>query len=137
MTNSVSIFQWASDKVNQLDGAPVWLLVVIFSLCVGYTLKWIKRFPNNLIPLPVVLGAALANSILMSAVRPPGVAFLAWATRQFIVGLVLGFVTWLLHHYVIKRIEARFPFVKDAISEAGLDTAPPFPLDPPKPPSTQ
>lgn len=128
MTNSVTVLERIGNEVNSLYGAPVWVLVIALSICLGYLLKIAKWFPNQRIPLVVVPTAIVANLLLMLPFKASSMVT-SWVTRQIIVGLVLGFVAWVFHYTILKRVESYFPWLQGAMQDAGLDSAPPFKVD--------
>lgn len=94
---------------DQLIKIQSWPSVgLVFALCIiaGYGWKCLKLswFPNEAIPPMVFVNGALAQLIL-GGPPPEGVPWYVWHTRQFIVGLIIGFVAWLSHNLVIKRLE--------------------------------
>lgn len=121
MTNSVS-FQWIGDKINELQGAPVWLIVALLSIILGYMLKIAKWFPNQKIPLVVILVAAAANIALMFPFHNKGDLWIPWSIRQLTIGLAIGFSAWIFHRAVLKRFESKFPWLQSAMHESGFDT---------------
>lgn len=41
----------------------------------------------------------------------------SWLTRQAFIGLIIAFVAWALHHFVLKQLAAKFPWLRPIISE--------------------
>ena len=104
MTNSIPYWDQAIKWSESLMGAPAALLVVLVCIAAGYVLKMIQVFPNRFIPLCVMLiGAAFL--MMMTWVAKSEIPVL---TRNFCVGFVLGFIAWMLHRLVLKRIEKKF-----------------------------
>src|SRR5262245_14213792 len=94
--------------LSQLDKIQGWsAAVLVFAACivVGYMLRFIKSFPNDAIPLVVILTGAL-SMLLLADPRPTTMSSRIWTSRNCIVGLILGFAAWMAHKFVIGRLEA-------------------------------
>lgn len=130
-TNSVSnIYQSVGGSINDLYGAPIWVLIVLGTIVFGYILRIAEWFPNKKIPLVVVPFAIIINLVMMWPFHDKKMAHIdmgAWITRQIIVGMILGFVSWVLHKTLLKNLENRIPWLKGMLQDSGLDTVPPFP----------
>lgn len=105
------------DKINQyneqLMGAPAGVLVLLACIAVGYTLKLIKRFPNDGIPLAVVL-CGMIFFALIAPEREFTDSLRIWIARNLILGMIIGFASWLLHNKVLWMIEEKIPWLKGA-----------------------
>lgn len=79
-------------KVNEaLLGLPALPLVLLLSIALGYVLKFIPVYPNNWIPIGVIVGAMLANV---------GIAYNDGSgnyARAFIYGLIVGVASIAIH----------------------------------------
>lgn len=106
-----TIIQWS----NQLLGLPSAALTVLLCLAFGWLLKSIKRFPNDAIPVAVVL---FGIAFFMLVAPYEGTPMRIIVARNFGVGLLLGSASWALHRFVLKRWL-------------------PNPDDPPEPPADQ
>ena len=119
--------EWINELVealNALYGLPGIALVALFCLLVGYALKLCKRFPNEGIPLVlVILGGALLP--LISDFRGSPLPLRIWLVRNVLVGMLIGLCTWLAHKLIIKRIEAKIPWVAEFLGDT--EQAPPKP----------
>ena len=104
MTNSIPywdvIVQW--DK--NLNGAPSGLLVFLLCIAAGYVWKVIRVLPNRFIPLVVMLTGALLHSGLTYAEKQ---SLSDWI-RAAVVGFIIGFLAWLFHRLLLKRLEDKF-----------------------------
>lgn len=96
-----------SELLNQLYGLPAIALVGILCLMAGWLLKTQSWFPNDGIPLVVILlgGAFLP---LMSDWLSSKLPFRIWLVRNLVVGCIVGAGAWLMHKTVIKRIRDYF-----------------------------
>lgn len=95
-----------SKFLSSLYGAPAAILVVLSCLVVGYGLKFIKRFPNDAIPLTVILWAAVFYPII--ADDKNDLSLRVWLVRNVLFGLVCGFIAWLMHNKLLSKLEDRF-----------------------------
>ena len=93
-------------KINdQLLNAPAGVLVILFAIALGYILKISAFFPNNRIPLAVVLACAVVFPVLLFAVDKAE----ANIPRNIILGFILGFIAWTFHAQILKRwIDPKF-----------------------------
>ena len=109
-----NVNEWLNQLVeflNQLYGLPGIALVALLCLAGGYALRLCKCFPNEAIPLVlVVLGAALLP--LISDFRESALPLRIWLVRNVIVGALIGLSTWLFHKVILKRVEEKFPWIK-------------------------
>jgi uncharacterized integral membrane protein len=92
--------------LNKLDGLPATAVVLLSCIVIGYILKCIKAFPNSGIPVAVILWGGAFNPLLADLNSEMG--WRVWFVKNLLVGLVLGFVAWLVHNQVIARFEAKF-----------------------------
>lgn len=114
---------------------------LVFAVCIvaGYVWKFAKWswFPNNAIP-PVVILIGGTAMLLLAGEEPANISGRIWHTRQFIVGVVIGFLAWVSHALVISRIEdwmgAQVPAIGKLLSKPSQNGTPPSPPAPP--PST-
>ena len=96
---------------GEIERLPVWSLTVAVTLIIGFTLKKTKRFPNDMIPMGVLLFGTAASV----AIR--------YGFGRFIVeGLVYSGTAWLFHKFIWKLFVARFFPGKDVDKE--FDTNP-------------
>ncbi len=122
---------------DQLVAIQSWPTVgLVFALCiiVGYCFKFWPKFPNAAIPALVIIVGATIN-LLLAGQEPKGVPGMVWHTRQFIVGLIIGFIAWLVHNLIISRIEdwisAQVPGIGKLMNKSSqANTTPPPPVPP-------
>lgn len=88
---------------NKLNGAPADLLVLIVCWVVGYLLRWIKRFPNDGIPIVVILMGAVVYPLIADDNNE--ITLRVWLVRNVAIGFGLGFGAWLTHTFILKWIE--------------------------------
>lgn len=90
--------------LNKLNGAPAVALVFLSCIVLGYILRFIKRFPNDGIPVAVVLWGGIVMSIIADT-RPSNQSLRVWIVRNVLVGMGIGFFAWLAHKLLISKIE--------------------------------
>lgn len=113
--------------LQKLEGAPAVAILLVGCIIFGYLLKVIPMFPNNAIPMSVILSGAIVYPIMSDARNP--MPLRVWMVRNVIIGLTIGFVAWMLHNKVLSRIEDRlglFNKPKEP-NETKPDPAPPAP----------
>lgn len=105
MNDITKLVEW-NDK---LMGLPSGVLVFLGCIAVGYLLRSIKRFPNDGIPLTVVL----IGCILFMLVAPDqiGVTRRIWLTKNFLFGLIIGLSSWMIHKIVLSKVEDRLELI--------------------------
>lgn len=120
--------EWLNSILSSLDkiqGISAVGLICLSCIVVGYVLRFIKSFPNDGIPVVVILWGAVAMLVLADP-RASDMPERIWVVRNFFVGLVIGFVAWMLHKIVLTKIEeyitAKFP---EATSDTTLFNAKP------------
>lgn len=106
MDSIETLLDQAAKALNQLYGLPAGLLVLVSCIVVGYVLRLVKRFPNDGIPVVVILwgGAFLPLLADIESEMP----WRVWFVKNLLVGLTIGLAAWLLHNKVISKIEDRF-----------------------------
>jgi len=84
---------------------PAGVLVALFSITIGYVLKSAQFFPNNRIPVVVVVIASIMFPILQfCAYAAKGDYDLwLWVPKNFVVGAIIGFIAWAFHAQILKR----------------------------------
>ena len=105
-----SFFQQAVNVLEQLYALPSPLLVGLSCIVIGYMLKRFQRFPNDAIPLVVILWGAFFT-LLLSGNCPPELSVGQWRVKNAIVGLIIGFAAWGLHYFIIAKLEDKFPWL--------------------------
>lgn len=90
--------------LDKIQGLPAVALVCASCIVVGYVLRFIKAFPNNAIPVVVILWGAVAMMLLADP-RATNMPLRIWAMRNLLVGLAIGFLAWMLHYWVLSWIE--------------------------------
>lgn len=102
--------------LDKIQGLSAVALVCFGCVVVGYVLRFIKSFPNDGIPVVVILFGAVAMLALADP-RASAMPARIWTVRNLFVGLIIGFVAWMLHKIVLSRIEdyiaKRFPGASD------------------------
>lgn len=101
------------DRLGLLSSS---MLVLLSCLVLGYLLKTVKRFPNDGIPLAVVMWGILF-SFCTAPSKPENIANLAWRMRNVMLGLIIGYASWVLHYYLLSRLEDKIPWLKQFFAE--------------------
>lgn len=96
------------DKViaglNSLYGLPAVALVLGSCIVLGYILKFIRQFPNDGIPVAVVLWGGIAMSLVADA-RASSMPLRVWVVRNILVGMIIGLVAWIVHKTALSKLE--------------------------------
>lgn len=94
------LLQWL-DRIQGLSAAA---LIFMSCIVVGYALRFVKRFPNDGIPVVVILWGAVAMLIIADP-RASSMPARIWTMRNLAVGLIIGLVAWLIHNKLLSRAE--------------------------------
>lgn len=103
-TNSIPYWDTLIKWNDSLAGAPSGLLVFALCIAVGYVWKIIRVLPNRFIPLVVMLTGSVLHSLLTMVADQPAPVWV----RSAVVGFIIGFLAWLFHHLLLKRLEDKF-----------------------------
>ena len=124
--------------LDKIQGLSAVALVCFSCVVIGYVLRFIKAFPNDGIPVVVILWGAVAM-LMLADPRPTDMPARIWTVRNLFVGLIIGFVAWLLHKVVLSKLEdyiaTKFPSVSDTtfFNRKPTDIQPSVPpVEPPK-----
>lgn len=126
-----SYIDQAVDILQKIAGLPAIALVAISCLVVGYVLRFFKRFPNDAIPVVVVIWGAVWYTCVADANNT--IPLRVWLFRNVAIGLIIGCGTWLLHRYGLKFIETKIPILGPYLAQLDSPTVTPIPETPPKP----
>ena len=129
------ILTQATELLSKLYGLPGGLLVLLSCLVVGYFLRIWKAFPNSAIPVVVVLWGPVFNMLIADPLADK-LTIRIWLVKNFLVGVVIGGLAWLVHNKLLSRIEDKIPFLKgwlvpEEVSDDGKPTT--TPADPAQP----
>ena len=124
-TNAISSIESSADNIveqilhglNVVNGLPGHAVVGLSCIIMGYTLRFIKRFPNDGIPLACILWGMAFNPMIAD-VRLPGTSLRIWLVRNALLGLIIGGGAWMLHKYLLSRIEDKIPGLSQKLAEA-------------------
>lgn len=120
------------DFLNSLWGAPAFIMVGLACLVFGYVLRLIPVFPNKWIPATVILIIGPVFQLLMAEALTKGEVLRVWWAKNFIEGLVMGFLVWITHDKLISRFESSIPILGNLLAR----TDPPAPVPAvPQPPT--
>lgn len=126
--NTDSVIQ----ELVKIQSWPNVALVFALVIIVGYCFRFWKNFPNEAIPVIVILTGAVGMMLLAEAC-PPNLKPRIWHAKNAIVGLIIGFLAWMAHNLVVSKVEdwlaTKFTFV------AKMFTTTTVPKDPPKDPT--
>lgn len=121
------------DQLAKIQSWPAVGLVFALSIVVGYCFKFWPKFPNAAIPALVIIVGATIN-LLLAGQEPQGIPGTIWHTRQFIVGLIVGFLAWLAHNLVISKLEdwigSAVPAIGKLLNKSSQAEAPKPPVPP-------
>ncbi len=95
------------DILGRLNGLPGYALVFLLCLGMGFLLKTVTRFPNDAIPLAVVLMGAIFNSLIADT-KADNIPFRLWIFKNAIVGAIVGLCAWGIH-----KNRYRIPILKN------------------------
>lgn len=101
MNEAESILETITDYLQKLEGAPAVVLVCLSGLVLGFILKRLKNFPNNGIPICVILWGGIVYPLIADANND--LTLRVWLIRNLMIGVITGFLTWLLHNKILKR----------------------------------
>lgn len=90
--------------LDKVQGMSAVALVCFSCIVVGYVLRFFKSFPNDGIPVTVILWGAVAMLVIADP-HPSAVSLRIWTARNFMVGIIIGFIAWMLHKIVLSKIE--------------------------------
>jgi hypothetical protein len=102
----------AKEGVNTLLNMPLLLVAALGLNVVGWLLKSVKIVPKNYIPAIVVIGGGILGFFLVPLQSAADWAYqvsdpaVADVIRRIGIGLVIGFVAWLLHKTALWRLES-------------------------------
>lgn len=111
MQADTDIMTWGQRAIDTLNRWPSWLLLACGCLILGYVLRNWKRCPNEAIPGFIVMFGALMNAILAGG-DPHESGWYVWTARNVLIGAIIGWCIWRLHHTVLKPLENKFPWLK-------------------------
>lgn len=104
--------------LDKIQGLSAVALIFLSCIIVGYCLRFLKKFPNDGIPVVVILWGAVAMLIIADP-RASTIPARIWTARNLCVGLVIGFVAWVSHKIILSRIE---DFIASKIPGSGNTT---------------
>ena len=90
--------------LDKIQGASSTLLVVGVCIIVGYCLKLIKKFPNDAIPVVVIISGAALMMFLADG-RPTTMPKRIWEVRNLCIGVIYGFIAWGIHYWGLSYAE--------------------------------
>lgn len=112
-TNSISI-PYLNEVLawnDQLGGLPALPLIFVGCLGLGYLLKAIAAFDNRYIPRWVISFAVIAN--LAIAPKAADMSLRVWSGRTIVLGIITAAFAWMMHHFLLKRLEKKFGWFDD------------------------
>lgn len=118
---------WAERVNNYLTGAPAGILTIVICIVAGWVLKSWRRFPNEAIPLSVVM-VGVVWFMLMAPAKSNETALRIWLGRNAAIGSGLGLFAWGVHYFVLSRFEDSLPLLGKLLSKAKAEQPP---ADPP------
>ena len=124
MPTQESVFK----ELASIQSWPSVALVFGLVIVVGYCFRFWKSFPNEAIPAIVILTGAI-GMMLLAEEHPKDIPARIWHTKNFIVGIIIGFLAWMAHNLVVSKIEdylaAKFRFVDKLLNPPSPNGSPP------------
>jgi len=99
----MALWKDLTDFLASLGGAPGYVLTLLISVVGCYIVRALRHVPNEAMPTIVTLWGALWNLLLADPWSPPA-SIRLWVAKNIGIGLIIGFVGWLLHKKVMKRL---------------------------------
>lgn len=100
------------DLNDKLVGLPAGAIVFLVCIAFGYAVKMSKRISNDWMPTVVIMvGTALFMAL--APTRNFDVSLRIWLTRNFCVGFIIGFVAYMAHKFILKKLEDKFGGMED------------------------
>jgi len=96
------------DFLGTIYDLPGYMLVGLSCIVFGYCLRFLKKFPNDGIPLACMLWGMIFNPLIADE-RPTDASLRVWLVRHILMGLIIGAGAWLTHKYLLSRFEASIP----------------------------
>jgi|SRR3990167_5385402 len=110
--------EYLNDAIKQLLALGPEALLICVVIALGYVLKRVPLIPNKTIPAAcLLLGAGIYPLITSPGQAPPDIKFPI--VREIMLGLLIGFIAWIIHNKLLKRIEERVPWLKGVLSGNG------------------
>ena len=100
-----TLLESLAETLNKLGGAPASILVLFACVIAGYVLRCVRRFPNEAIPVAVILVGGLIYPFV--ADDNNDFTLRVWVIRNSIIGLTIGFIAWTVHNKILKKVEER------------------------------
>jgi hypothetical protein len=107
-TNSIPYWNKLVEINDSLAGAPSGLLIFFVCIAFGYVWKMVRLLPNRFIPAVVMVTGACLNPLLLG--KHDSIAHMA---RAAIIGFIIGFLAWLFHRLLLKKLEDKFGSLDD------------------------
>lgn len=85
-----------SNLLGSLYGLPGFVSVYVFCLGFGFALKRTHWFPNDAIPLIVILWGSVWNALIADSRGELPIR--VWIVKNIVFGAVIGFLAWLTHY---------------------------------------
>src|SRR5512135_2379766 len=114
MNEIESFLDTVVNLLNKINGLPSIAVVFLSCIVVGYVLRFVKRFPNDGIPIAVILWGAAFNPLLADLNSDMG--WRVWFIKNFLFGLLWGYLAWLVHNKVLSKIEGSIPVIGDKLA---------------------
>lgn len=102
---------YLNDAANQLLALGPEALLGLVCIAICYGLKVWRWFPKRLLPLACLcLGAVFYPLITSPGQAPPDIRYPI--IREVMLGGLIGFIAWIVHNKLLKKIEERIPWLK-------------------------
>lgn len=117
--------------LEQLMHAPGCALIILPVSIVAAVWEMMQQTPSKYIPV-VCMGLGMALYPLLTPISTVPPAFPNPIVVLILNGFILGFVAWVVHKFLIKRVIDKFAEKQDA-ADAAKPEPPTKPEPPPKP----
>lgn len=128
MTDTLNeTLKFITDTLGQLYGLPGYVLVYLLCLGLGFALKKSKWFPNEGIPLTIILVGAVFTCLIADP-RGDTLPLRVWIVKNVVFGALIGIAAWATH-----ANRRRIPFIKRFFKDDGNSDPAAFVNPNPKP----
>ena len=102
--------------------------IILFVIALGYVVR-ATNVENRRIPAIGIASGSIAFVSIIPLTVPPPAAFVAsWFIQQWIIGVILSAVGWMIHYVVLSKVEEwlakKVPAVDDWLKKTADDPKP-------------
>lgn len=107
-----SLLTQTADLLGRLYSVPGYVMVFLSCLGFGYGLKKFRRFPNEAIPLAVIMWGTIWTMAIADP-RADNFPLRVWMVKNLVFGSLIGAAAWALH-----ANRRRIPLLKKLFPES-------------------